>query len=151
MNFRLGTLNDCSLLTALRLDMRRERDNDFYKDSLEQNTFDFFTRNIASGNHVAFVCEENGRVIATAGLTLFEMPPTPKLLNGKVAKLMNMYTIPEYRNKGIAGNMLQFVLEYAKAHCYYKLMLNSSPMGKKLYQNAGFTLLDNEYEYYINN
>jgi GNAT superfamily N-acetyltransferase len=149
MRYRLGEIEDCEQLTELRLAMRKERDLTFSEDVLRLNTLNFFRINIARGSHISFVCEHNGQIIATAGLTLFEMPPTDKLLNGKVAKLMNMYTVPNYRRNGIATKMLEFVMEYAREHEYYKIMLNTSPMGKKLYENFGFSLIEGEYEYQI--
>lgn len=149
MRYRLGEIEDCEQLTELRLAMRKERDLTFCEDVLRINTLNFFRINIARGSHISFVCEHNGQIIATAGLTLFEMPPTDKLLNGKVAKLMNMYTVPNYRRNGIATKMLEFVMEYAREHEYYKVMLNTSPMGKKLYENYGFSLIEGEYEYQI--
>mgnify|MGYP001232368438 CR=1 FL=1 len=149
MKFRLAEFEDCEQLTELRLAMRKERDLTYNEDVLRINTLNFFRTNIVNGRHISFVCEHNGQIIATAGLTLFEMPPTDKLLNGKVAKLMNMYTVPKYRGNGIGTKMIEFVMEYARDHEYLKVMLNSSPMGKKLYENYGFTLVEGEYEYYI--
>ena len=149
MNYRTAQLKDCEELTRLRMDMRKERDKDFCEETLYSNTLAFFKKNIENGNHVAFACEHDGNIIATSGLTLFEMPPTSKLPNGKVAKLMNMYTVPKYRKMGVAEKMLEFVVEYAKNHSYNKIMLNSSPMGKHLYEKFGFTIIENEYEYFI--
>lgn len=146
MKYRIATVEDCAALTRLRMDMRKERDSDFREETLYANTLAFFQNNIAKGTHVAFLCEEAGAIIGTAGLTLFEMPPTSKLPNGKVAKLMNMYTIPAYRKQGVAKGMLDFVMDYAKEHGYYKIMLNSSPMGRPLYERAGFALIPNEYD-----
>ena len=149
MEYRIANVSDCNDLTRLRMQMRKERDADFCEEILYENTFNFFARNIETGRHIAFVCEDKGKIIATAGLSLFEMPPTTKLPNGKVAKLMNMYVVPDYRRQGIAKNMLEFVVDYAKEHSYNKVMLNSSPMGEKLYQNFGFHLIKNEYEFYV--
>ncbi len=149
MKHRIATIVDCEELTRLRMQMRQERDADFCEEELRVNTLDFFRRNIESGQHIAFVCEANGQIIATAGLTLFEMPPTTKLPNGKVAKLMNMYVIPAYRRQGIAKRLLEFVSDYAEKHDYHKIMLNSSPMGKNLYCSFGFQPIPNEYEIYL--
>ena len=149
MEYRIANISDCDDLTRLRMQMRKERDADFCKDTIYENTFDFFVKNIETGRHIAFICEDKEKIIATAGLSLFEMPPTTKLPNGKVAKLMNMYVVPDYRKQGIAKKMLEFVIAYAKEHSYYKVMLNSSPMGERLYQNFGFHLISNEYEIYI--
>ncbi len=149
MQYRIATSADCQALTRLRMDMRRERDAGFCEETLSHNTLAFFERAIKAGSHIAFIGEQEGVIVATAGLSLFEMPPIAKLPNGKVAKLMNMYVVPQHRNKGIAKQMLDVVLSYAAAQGYHKVMLNASPMGKGLYENSGFTLIKNEYERFI--
>ena len=149
MRYRLATLEDCMVLTELRMEMRKERDPQFCREALYDSTLSFFRRNIVAGRHVAFLCEDQGRVVATAGLSLFEMPPTGKLSCSKVAKLMNMYTIPSYRHRGIAHEMLKMVADYAREIGYGKIMLNSSDMGRPLYEKFGFSLIPNEYEFYL--
>ncbi len=149
MKFRLATIKDCKELTNIRLDMRKERETISDEAMLERNTMLFFEKNISKGSYVGFICEEEGQIIGTAGLTLFEMPPTEKLLNGKVAKLMNMYTVPEHRRKGVAREILDFAEQYARKNGYYKIMLNASPTARFLYEEVGFKLIENEYEYYI--
>ena len=57
---------------------------------IDCKTLDFFKRNIKSGTHIAFVCEHNNQMIATVGITLFEIMPTTEHPNGKVARLMNV-------------------------------------------------------------
>ena len=148
MQYRIAAVYDCEKLTRLRMQMRRERDAGFQEQALYAGTLAFFRRNIESGRHVAFVCEDVGQIVATAGLSLFEMPPTTKLPNGKVAKLMNMYVVPARRREGIGRAMLEFVVKYAREHGYHKVMLNASPMGERLYQSYGFTRIENEYEFY---
>lgn len=112
-------------------------------------TSDFFLSNIENGNHIAIICEDEEHVIAMIGLSFFEMLPTTKSPNGKVARLMNMYVVPQYRHMGIARKLLEMSVSYAKEHSYGKIMLNPSSMGKKLYLNYGFQLADDEYEFYI--
>ena len=145
MLYRVATLEDCAVLTSLRMEMRAKRDPGFCKEDLIEITHAFFQRNIQNGSHVAFLCEHEGIVIATAGLSLFEMPPTGKQPNGKVGKLMNMYTVPQYRRQGVAKGMLGFVLAYAAQNNLGRIMLNASPMGKPLYEGFGFQLIPNEY------
>ena len=149
MDYRIATVSDCEELTRLRMQMRQERDADFQEQELRANTLDFFYRNINSGRHIAFICEDGKQIVATVGLSLFEMPPTSKLLSGKVAKLMNMYVVPSHRRRGIAKELLKFTAAYAAKNGYHKIMLNSSPMGEKLYRDFGFQLIANEYEIYL--
>lgn len=149
IRYRIADVNDSEALIELRLKMRKERDENLDEELLRRETRAFLQRNLEKGTHIAFICEEKNMIIGTVGVSLFEMLPTAKLTNGKVAKLMNMYVIPEFRNKGIGSEMLNVVLKYAEENGYFKIMLNSSPMGKKLYEKSGFTLIPNEYEYYL--
>lgn len=149
MNYRIATIADCDELTLLRIAMRKELDKGFQEELLASLTKDFFQRNIPNGSHVAFVCEDAGKLVADVGLTLFEMMPTTKFSNGKVARLMNMYVAPQYRRKGIAKRLLEISGEYARENNCARIMLNPSEMGKQLYLNFGFQAMNNEYEYYL--
>ncbi|WP_432618044.1 GNAT family N-acetyltransferase [Butyricicoccus sp.] len=149
MNYRMAAISDCEALTDLRMQMRKELDAGFDRELIYTETLDFFKRNLKSGAHIAFVCEHDGQLIATVGITLFEMMPTTKHPNGKVARLMNMYVEPFYRHKGIAKELLNCVMTYAKKHQIGKVMLNPSQMGKPLYVNYGFQLLLDEYVFYL--
>ena len=149
MEYRVATTDDCQVLTELRMAMRRERDPDFQEDLLRPATLAFFQETIASGAHVAFLCQEGDTVIATVGLSPLKMPPTSTLLSGKVGKLSNVYTAPQYRNKGVARGLLEFVITYAVQNGYQKLILHSSPMGRSLYEGRGFSRVSDEYELLI--
>ena len=149
MEYRIATISDCEALTDIRMQMRKELDADFNSELIYAETLDFFKRNIKSGVHIAFICEHNRQMIATAGITLFEIMPTTEHPNGKVARLMNMYVEPFYRGKGIAKELLNRIMAYAEEHGIGKVMLNPSQMGKSLYENYGFQLLPNEYAFYL--
>ena len=149
MEYRIATISDCEALTDIRMQMRKELDADFNSELIYAETLDFFKRNIKSGVHIAFICEHNRQMIATAGITLFEIMPTTEHPNGKVARLMNMYVVPFFRSKGIAKELLNRIMAYAEEHGIGKVMLNPSQMGKSLYENYGFQLLPNEYAFYL--
>ena len=149
MEYRIATIYDCEALTELRMRMRRELDADFNSELIYAQTLDFFKRNIKKGTNIAFACEHDRQMIATAGITLFEIMPTTEHPNGKVARLMNMYVEPLYRSKGIAKELLNRVMTYAREHQIGKVVLNPSQMGKSLYKNYGFQLLPDEYVFYL--
>ena len=150
MKYRIATISDCEELTKLRMKMREELDMDFKSELIYEKTLDFFKRNIVNGTHIAFICENDKQMIATVGITLFEIMPTTQHPNGRVARLMNMYVEPSHRNKGIAKELLNLVMEYAKKQQIEKVMLNPSRMGRTLYENYGFQQLADEYVFYLN-
>lgn len=149
MKYRIATISECKALTDLRMRMRKELDSDFNSELIYAETLDFFKRNIKNGTHIAFVCEYDGQMIATAGISLFEMMPTTEHPNGRAARLMNMYVEPFYRRRGIAKELLNYAMMYAKEHGIGKVMLNPSRMGNSLYENYGFQLLPDEYVFYL--
>lgn len=149
MEYRIADKSDCKDLTNLRMEMRKELEVDFCEEILFEKTFDFFSRNIENKSHIALVCEDNKTIIGTVGLTLFEMLPTMNNPNGKVARLMNMYVIPQYRRKGIARKMLELAIAYAKENSCNKIILNPSKIGKQLYLDYGFQMLNDEYVFNI--
>lgn len=149
MEYRIATISDCEALTDLRMRMRKELDADFAPELIYAKTLDYFKRNMENGTHIAFVCEQDGQMIATVGITLFEIMPTTKCPNGRAARLMNMYVEPCYRHRGIAGELLNCVMMYAGENQIAKVMLNPSRMGKSLYESYGFRLLPDEYVYYL--
>ena len=149
MKYRIATVSDCEALTDIRMRMRKELDPDFTPELIYAETLDFFRRNMKGGTHIAFVCEHDRQMIATVGITLFEMMPTTKYPNGKAARLMNMYVEPCYRNRGIAKELLNRVIAYAEKHRIGKIMLNPSQMGKSLYENYGFQRLSDEYVFFL--
>ena len=149
MKYRIATISECKALTDLRMRMRKELDSDFNAEVIYAETLDFFERNMKNGTHIVFVCEHDGQLIATAGISLFEMMPTTEHPNGRAARLMNMYVEPFYRRRGIAKELLTCAMMYAKEHGIGKVMLNPSQMGKSLYENYGFQLLPDEYAFYL--
>ena len=64
--------------------------------------------------------------IGTGGVSLFQVMPTYHNPSGKKAYIMNMYTNPKYRRKGIAYRTLD--------------------MGRSLYEKYGFVKMNNEME-----
>lgn len=149
MKYRIAAISECKELTDLRMRMRKELDSDFNSELIYAETLDFFKRSIKNGTHIAFVCECDGQLIATAGISLFEMMPTTEHPNGRAARLMNMYVEPSYRHRGIAKTLLNCAMTYAGEHEIGKVMLNPSRMGKALYENYGFQLLPDEYVFYL--
>ena len=154
MDIRLATVNDCKQLVEMRIDMRNEREKPLdkkHEDLFLYYSTKFFNEEILTGRFIAYVAEEQDKIIAMSGLSLYSVPPTYDNLNGKVAYLMNMYTRPQYRKKGLGTILLQKAVEYAKENNYSKVILNASEMGRPLYTKYGFTDLENEMVYIINN
>ena len=147
MELRQVTADDAGLLTELRLAMRRERETVPAPEDMiafEKGNYDFFRNAIADGSYIGFIALEEGIVAGPGGICLHNHPPSYGVPNGKSACLLNMYTLPEFRGKGVAGKILAALVECAKAAGCCKVFLNASDMGKPLYQKFGFSDVANE-------
>ena len=147
MDFREVQLADAELLAQLRIDMRRERETQAPPEDqqafLEEN-INYFKNALKQGSYIGFIAEENGVPAGTGGICLHIHPPSYSVPNGKTACLLNMYTLPGFRGRGVAGKILSLLIGKAKEHDCCKVYLNASNMGKPLYQKNGFTNVENE-------
>lgn len=150
MEIRKATVEDLEQLTKLRIEFLRknEEDPELLK-SFEQKSYEYFKENIQSGDFVAYVAVVNSEIIATSGVCFYTLPPTYEHLDGKNAYIMNMYTKPKYRGKGIASLLLSLVVQEAKNRNCTKINLNSTEMGKPIYEKYGFFMITNYMEYHL--
>jgi len=154
MEIRKAKTEDCRNLTELRIEMRKEREQESLKENEQvfyNNIFGFFSENIASGNFVSYVAVDSREIIATSGLCFYKVPPSYKNPTGLVAYITNMYTKKQYRKMGIATKLLDCLIDEAKSRDCIKITLNASDAGKPIYIKYGFKDLQNEMVYYIDN
>ena len=99
----------------------------------------YFARTIPTKDFVAWVAEYEGRIIATSGMVVWQKPALYRgVESGKLGYLLNFYTIPEARKKGIATRLLNELIKEAKALGLRYLHLHASKDGINIYRKAGF-------------
>jgi len=57
---------------------------------------------------------------------------------GKIAAIVNMYTAPEYRRRGIARKILDLLISEVRAQGLTSVSLEATRQGKPLYEAYGF-------------
>ena len=91
----------------------------------------------------------NNEIIATSGLITIQRVPQFWNMSGKEAYIMNMYTKPEWRNKGIGTAILEKLVEETKNRDIIAIKLYATPMGKPLYEKQGFKTGNPEMYLYL--
>ena len=150
MDYRKATIKDIDKLIEIRIEMRNQREYSANIDS-EQfyfNTIEYYKKHILDQSFISWIALDNEKIIATSGVCFYSVPPTYTNMTGLVAYVMNMYTKPEYRLKGIAGTLLDYLLEETKLRKCEKVTLNTSQMGRHLYEKYGFKDVNNYMELY---
>lgn len=94
---------------------------------------------LVNEKHHAWVARtNNGKIVSSGALVIYERPPGPLSLSAKVAFVMNVVTIPNYRRKGIAHRIMREILEWLSKTDVKLVELVASEWGKPLYESMNF-------------
>ena len=152
MEFRRATMDDVEILVERRMAMRAEREESACPIAIgdfEAITREYFLKHIPDETFIAWLAVEDGEVIATSGMCVYDVPPTYANNPGKVAYLVNMYTVPEYRGQGIASRLLELLMDEARERGCGRVTLNTSKAGRSVYEKYGFIDVPGEMEYFL--
>ena len=111
-------------------------------DSVVDANRDYFRRKLPGGEFVAFIAEEEGRIVATSGMLVYEAPPTPGNPAGIEGYIMNMYTLPAFRSRGLATHLVDSLVEHARSLGSRRVWLRASDSGAPVYARYGFQKYD---------
>ncbi len=114
---------------------------------LEAALFDFYHRHMADGTFVSWLALDGDKIIGTSGMSFVEKPPYFTCPTGRLGLLSSMYTDPNYRRMGIAKELLNRVVEEARAYGCGAVHITASNMGVKLYTAYGFKHNGNFMQY----
>ena len=141
IEYRTATVADIDDLISLRMVFLKEVESVYdpqYESSVRSSFTKYLLESIPDENYVSWLAVDDRRIIATSGLSFNTVPPSYGNHTGKEAYVMNMYTLPEYRRKGIAKLLFEKTLEEAKRRGVGKIRLHATEMGKPLYQKYDF-------------
>lgn len=138
---RSATAADASLITHHRRRMFVDagRRDDQVLDVMAQTHEPWVEKAIEEGRYLGWLTEEDGKVIAGAGLLLLDWPPHP--LDPRSATrgyLCNVYVEPEYRRRRLASNLIEMALAEARRRHIRVVALHSTEEGRRLYETNGF-------------
>jgi ribosomal protein S18 acetylase RimI-like enzyme len=139
---RPATVDDVRDLVILRRAMFEamgHTDSDAL-DRMCDASAEYFERDLPSGAFRAWVAEENGRPIASIGLVVHRVPPSPGRPVGKEAYVMNLVTLPDYRRRGIGSALLDCVLAVVRSEGIPMASLHATQTGRRIYERAGFRI-----------
>ena len=79
-----------------------------------------------------------GRVAGGGGVLLSPWPANPKDPCTQRAVILNVYTEPEFRKRGIARQIMRTILVWVKQQGLRSVNLHASDQGRLLYEKLGF-------------
>jgi GNAT superfamily N-acetyltransferase len=146
---RLATAGDAELIGYHRARMFQDM------GQIPAHLFDEFrsesskrVRNlIESDEYVGWLACHNSapnKIVAGAGVQLRQVLPHPAsndgFAEGRHALIINVFTEPEWRRKGLAALLLEQIIEWSRVEKIDRLLLHASEQGRALYERLGFVL-----------
>ena len=138
MLIREITPEDVEIIARMRVQMLDEVTEDPLPWQLEGSVRRFVWKHMQDKTCLGVVAEEDGKVIADAVIYLFETMPDEVNIRGLTAMLYNVYTLPEYRGRGIMAQMLPEVIRLAKEAGAVELKMTAEKKAIPLYERMGF-------------
>ncbi|MFX0015657.1 MAG: GNAT family N-acetyltransferase [Promethearchaeota archaeon] len=145
--YRRAGIKDIDSLVQFRVALFEEMgliDGNLNLDSFQEACKDYFSKFISKEEFLSWVAENKGEIIATSGLVFFQKPPSPGNNSGREAYIMNMYTLPGWRSKGIASKLLEEIIKFLKKNEITNVSLHTTEIGRSVYEKTGFYLTNTE-------
>ena len=109
-----------------------------FPPGFEADTLKYLQAHLETEDFLCCVALEEERIVSGAMLCLYEEIPTVGNPGGKSGYLYNVYTVEEFRGRGLIRQVLKMLLEEAAALGTGMVHLDYTEDGRKTYENLGF-------------
>ena len=137
---RVGT-SDVEAMIACRIqylaELQGERPAAVVK-ALTSELTRYFTSGIQNGSVIALGAVFGGKAVAYGAVVLGSVPGDFNSAAYVEGDVLNMYTVPEARRRGISKMLLLRLIDEAQQQGVAKLALHTTVAGEKLYRSVGF-------------
>jgi GNAT superfamily N-acetyltransferase len=115
-----------------------------YKDAVALEAMDqtcrpFFIHALVEGTYRAWLAENGaGQVVAGGGVLILPWPGHPRDSQTRRPMIVNVYTEPAWRRRGLARRLMVTMLDWLRQEGYGTVSLHASDYGRALYESLGF-------------
>jgi GNAT superfamily N-acetyltransferase len=108
-------------------------------DRVDDVSREYFTEALRIASYKAWLAEaSDGRIIGGGGILIANWPGYPGENHAKRAWILNMYTEPEARRRGVAKRILEVMIDWCRSEGFSAVSLHASHAGRPLYETLGF-------------
>jgi len=144
--FRKLIQDDLDVFIEMRINQLREEGAEPNLD-LKPQLYEYYIKHLEDGTFVSWLAIDDRKIVGTSGMSFVEKPPYYSNPYGKIGLLSSMYTLNEYRRKGIAKELLDRVVNEAKDYGCGAVQITASDVGVLLYKDYGFKKNENFMQY----
>lgn len=138
---------DLELLTATRIAVLRavhHMDESVDLSALEAQNRLYYQNALTRGDHAAWLVLDGEKFVGCGGVSFYQVLPTYHNPTGRCAYLMNIYTHPDYRRRGLGTRMVELLVGEARRRGVTHIGLDATAMGRPLYEKYGFQSMPDE-------
>lgn len=141
ITYRKATLSDIPLLVKSRLHILRSANQlteTVDMSFIEEKLTAYYEQNLTTENHIAYLAFHNDAFAGTGGVCFYQVLPTYHNPTGWKAYIINMYTVQEFRKKGIGTKILDLLVKESFQKNIRFIALEATEMGRPIYEKYGF-------------
>lgn len=150
LRYRKADVSDIDILTSTRIEVLRAANrlsDDVDMDNVRVASYEYYRKALNDNSHTAYLVLDDDVFVGAGAISYYQVMPTYHNPSGIKGYIMNMYTKPDYRRKGIAFRTLELLVEDARYRGVSAISLEATEMGRPLYEKFGFISSKDEMEY----
>ena len=117
------------------------------KKFITQDQWNQFISQLNNNHQIYVLIDPSSNNIIASGTLLIENKIIHNM--GKVAHIEDIVADNNFRGKGYGKMMIEYLIDKAKEHQVYKIILNCSDENIKFYEKCGFELKSNQMAKYF--
>ncbi|GAA0349522.1 GNAT family N-acetyltransferase [Bacillus horti] len=150
---RLAKKEDVDQLVKMRWDFTNEHRQipveDKEYDAFYDECKSFLLEAIHNGRWFIWVAETEEQIVSHIYIELINKVPRPGRKTNPFTYMTNVYTLPEYRGKGIGSQLLQEIESWSKDNEYKFIIVWPSDESIDFYKRNGYKLCNDPMELVI--
>jgi len=149
ITYQRAGLTELDLLVSTRIQVLQaanQLDAAVDMSIVERESRLYYQEALRQGKHVAYLVWDEKIVIGTGGVSFYQVMPTCHNPTGYKAYIMNMYTEPKYRRRGIATKVLDRLVQEVREEGIDFISLEATEAGRALYEKYGFVQMEGEMQ-----
>jgi predicted GNAT family acetyltransferase len=152
MEIRKANLKDLDIIYNNRMQFTQLMNNQEISitEEFKQDTYNYIKNHIVDDSLVIWIATEEDEIISVAMVCYYQLLPTISNKKGKTGYIQNVFTLPNYRGRGYATELMNKIIVDAKERNVGRLLLSASDMGRPIYEKIGFEAVTKEMIFTIN-
>jgi GNAT superfamily N-acetyltransferase len=141
---RTATIDDADALVRHRIGMFTDMGVPLDAATLGAAFRAWLATTMRDGTYRAWLAEDPAAsIVGGGGITIVAWPPGPRYLGDRLAFVYNVYTEPAHRHRGVARLVMDAVHAWCRDSGVTSVALNTSTLGRSLYEAMGYRVSPN--------